>query len=776
MDHDLFQYMHLQYVFFNEAVQHGRLPRWLPFVTHGAPSNFWIVISQGLAASAVSAAGRRLALVPFLPYFEAGLFFDEFAFVLGCLLLARRCYRSPVAVLFVTASLAYTTITARQPWYNFHLVYLLPLLLYCLDRAARDASPRHLGLAALVGAGTVLGNLPYFLPLTVFTVAVFAAAVAAFARDDLPRTVRQLGRSIAWPAAAALAVPVCLAAAVAVFVRDGFAHTIFAAGRTTHGQVALRNFLTYGWATGFGKFNDLIGRYPSGLNNRDNTLYAGVLTVPFCLVALARVRAPMSYAFGATAVVLALFSAGTFVSEAFYFAMPFGRYYRDVGHAAPLAKLFVVFYAGYGVDAFWDVARRVALYGSLRPRRDRIVVYLLIAALTAGPTLLLAQRGFASPSYWFPDVPGFAYVVALTVAFLVLFVVMLRRPDLAAALAAVALVIHVADVLWFKTEFEYLRVPPVSAAVIDLFRPAAYGFPTERTLSYTNARFAALAPAILEHGVLPGGGRTPYFYEYRFHGGSLYWTTDSFLFLDAAASPFRTDFWQDGVDAFYHAWVPPAAAVHEHLGFPMPEAPAYRKLSGVEFPKLQLFAGIRLLPADAAVARALAAPGFAGNQVVASAQDTTPPGTTGGTQIFRRAAGPPRTGDRLERGSVVVQTFTFDTLRVRVTNGAPTAGVLYYADAWDPGWRAFVDGAPVPVLRANLGFKAVVVPPGSSEVRFAFGTARGRILGDALPLLGVLVIGAITFIAISELRAQPRDAVRRRGAAVPFDTPRAPPI
>ncbi|HKX17442.1 MAG TPA: hypothetical protein VJT33_05465, partial [bacterium] len=404
LDHDLFQYMHLQYVFFNEAVQHGRLPRWLPFVAHGAPSNFWIVISQGLTAAAASAAGRRLALVPFLPYFEAGLLFDEFAFVLGCLLLARRCYRSPVAVLFVTASLAYTTITARQPWYNFHLVYLLPLLLYCLDRAARDAAPRHLVLAALVGAGTVIGNLPYFLPLTMFTVAVFSAAVAAFARDDLPRTVRELGRSLSWPAVAAVAVPVCLAAAVAVFVRDGFAHTIFAADRTAHGQVALPNFLIYGGATGFGKFNDLIGRYPSGINNRDNTLYAGVLTVPFCVVALARVRAPISYAFGATAVVLALFSAGTFVSKAFYFAVPFGRYYRDIGHAAPLVKLFLVFYAGYGVEEFWRAARTGRPW-SLRPRRDRMVIYLPLAALAAGVPLLLAQRSLASPTYWFPDVP-----------------------------------------------------------------------------------------------------------------------------------------------------------------------------------------------------------------------------------------------------------------------------------------------------------------------------------------------------------------------------------
>lgn len=51
---------------------------------------------------------------------------------------------------------------------------------------------------------------------------------------------------------------------------------------------------------------------------------------------------------------------------------------------------------------------------------------------------------------------------------------------------------------------------------------------------------------------------------------------------------------------------------------------------------------------------------------------------------------------------------------------APARGVLYWADGYDPHWRAWVDGAEVAVHRANLAFKAIFVPPGRHAVRFEY--------------------------------------------------------
>jgi hypothetical protein len=44
------------------------------------------------------------------------------------------------------------------------------------------------------------------------------------------------------------------------------------------------------------------------------------------------------------------------------------------------------------------------------------------------------------------------------------------------------------------------------------------------------------------------------------------------------------------------------------------------------------------------------------------------------------------------------------------------AGILLVDDAWFPGWRAEVDGRESPVLRGDLHFKAVYVPPGGRTV------------------------------------------------------------
>jgi len=58
---------------------------------------------------------------------------------------------------------------------------------------------------------------------------------------------------------------------------------------------------------------------------------------------------------------------------------------------------------------------------------------------------------------------------------------------------------------------------------------------------------------------------------------------------------------------------------------------------------------------------------------------------------------------------------------VRCRLDAP--GVLVLADTWYPGWRATVDGADAPILRANHAFRGVALGKGAHEVRFIFRPA-----------------------------------------------------
>jgi len=47
-------------------------------------------------------------------------------------------------------------------------------------------------------------------------------------------------------------------------------------------------------------------------------------------------------------------------------------------------------------------------------------------------------------------------------------------------------------------------------------------------------------------------------------------------------------------------------------------------------------------------------------------------------------------------------------------------GYVVLVDGYDPGWRAWVDGRRVPLLRANVAFRAVAVPAGRHTVEMAY--------------------------------------------------------
>jgi Bacterial membrane protein YfhO len=51
---------------------------------------------------------------------------------------------------------------------------------------------------------------------------------------------------------------------------------------------------------------------------------------------------------------------------------------------------------------------------------------------------------------------------------------------------------------------------------------------------------------------------------------------------------------------------------------------------------------------------------------------------------------------------------------------SPEPGYLVTTDAYYPGWRAYVDGKPAPIYRANLAFRALRIPPGEHRVVYRY--------------------------------------------------------
>ena len=79
-----------------------------------------------------------------------------------------------------------------------------------------------------------------------------------------------------------------------------------------------------------------------------------------------------------------------------------------------------------------------------------------------------------------------------------------------------------------------------------------------------------------------------------------------------------------------------------------------------------------------------------------------------------------------------------DRLRIQARVDAPATIVV--TEAFDPGWRAWVDGRSTPVWRANVAFRAIPVPAGDSTIVLAYRPRSVR-LGSAVgagALLGTL--------------------------------------
>lgn len=47
-------------------------------------------------------------------------------------------------------------------------------------------------------------------------------------------------------------------------------------------------------------------------------------------------------------------------------------------------------------------------------------------------------------------------------------------------------------------------------------------------------------------------------------------------------------------------------------------------------------------------------------------------------------------------------------------------GILYWADGYDKGWHAYINGKEVPIYRANINFKAFPLPKGTNNIKFIY--------------------------------------------------------
>jgi hypothetical protein len=90
---------------------------------------------------------------------------------------------------------------------------------------------------------------------------------------------------------------------------------------------------------------------------------------------------------------------------------------------------------------------------------------------------------------------------------------------------------------------------------------------------------------------------------------------------------------------------------------------------------------------------------------------------------------------------VAVTGYAPERVEVEVDTGI--SGYLVLTDAWYPGWKATIDGEPVPVHRANLYFRAVEVDAGHHRVVYTFHPVS-LFVGAGISLLGLASIAILS--------------------------------
>ena len=78
---------------------------------------------------------------------------------------------------------------------------------------------------------------------------------------------------------------------------------------------------------------------------------------------------------------------------------------------------------------------------------------------------------------------------------------------------------------------------------------------------------------------------------------------------------------------------------------------------------------------------------------------------------------------------------TYVKIAVNTTN----PGFIVLSDTYYPGWAAYLNGARVPILRANYAFRAIKLSDGHSTVEFKY-EPLSVYLGTAITFIALIII------------------------------------
>jgi hypothetical protein len=672
---------------FVERMRGLELPLWTAGVGAGVPvlANYqsallspftWLLLIVPLPGATVVLAACRLLVGGagmFLFLRRIGL--SAWASGIGGI----ACLLSPVTIVWLEHPLANVS-----PW--------LPWLLLAGDRAAEGGLAR-LGVLSLITALTFVGGHPHLALYVTGLGAAYAVAAALASARPIPRIAGALGAIAVGGAIAAVQILPFLEYATesrTIDMRNAYALNPFVA--------PVQVFMTALVPDAFG--HPAHANYAGPLNYLEQLNHAGVSVLLLAVLGLAaagRAWRPWFFAGVAAAGCLAIY--GTPGVHHLISALPLVRS-ASMFRLAFLVAGAIAILAAFGVDALARPLERAA--------RARLSYVACAAALAVGLALIAfagVQRSFLARHALSAFVTQASVVCAIVAAATTAAIVLRLRQDLAFRVAALALAAIVSAELFLFARGFHPFVDP------------AHVFPTTPELARLQQDTG------LHRVVAAGGGLLP-------NAALVYGLQDPRSYDGLGVKPYG-----ELLDAVFH-W---GDSFHAALRFESPLfdllnvryvlGPAGMTLPADRFTRIEGL-GASLHRNERALPRAFVADRYR----VASGNGARRLLRDGGIDYRREVLleAEPAAGDRPEEALAPAspgsaRILRYQDERVDIETEAAGRRLLVLTDVWFPGWTAAIDGREVPILRADVAFRAVAIPAGRHLVTFEYRPASVRI-------------------------------------------------
>ncbi len=707
--------------FMARAFAAGESPFWTPNVFAGWPN---IADPQSMLASPLHVLLALAGEAPSLRANDGVTFAYLFLGGLGIILYFRDRGWHAAGALVAALAFAFGGSASARLQHTGQVISLayLPVAIWLLSRALDRSSWRWGALAGVAAALIVLGRDQVAL-LEVYVLAGFVLAHWCGA-GFLARLRAGVKPLVAGGAAGALiiALPVLLTELLALnsnrpefsFIEAGrgslhWTHLLSLAFADLFGAMDPKVDF---WGAGGFAWNERFGMADLFLAQNMGLLYAGALVPLLLVLGIARglLWSREIRFFSVAALLIAFFMFGWYtpVFHVMYELMPGVKLFRRPADATFVFGALLAMLAGYLVHRWLAGLPRASIL-------QRCIELGLVIFIVAS-TLWLAATTVGVGVALRPIMTGLCFV-GLAAAGLRL----ARRLTVHSPLAAVIVlgVFTTADLAWNNAPHESSGLPP---AVYDVLRSDT----RNETVALIRQRLAAQAPNHRDRVELIGIG-----YHWpnicMIHGCEhvfghnplrLKWFYDATRVGDTVAAPgqrpfsplypsYRSAF----ADLFGLRLIATGVPVEQidkalqpgDLNFVARTADAYVYENPRALPRVMLVGDWQIADFGKLIANGWPAGIDPAKTVLLDKAPPAPPVTAiGGARLVR-------------------YTNTDVTVEVDTQSG----GLLVLNDVWHPWWRATIDGAETEILRANVIFRAVQVPPGKHTVRFTFEPLRG---------------------------------------------------